>query len=75
MYIEVEKVRKFTKREVEVLTLIGEGFSSKQIAGKLFISINTVETHRRHLLEKMEVKNSMELIRQATPALWILNEN
>ncbi|MBB6128071.1 MULTISPECIES: response regulator transcription factor [Mucilaginibacter] len=66
-----EKVRTFTKREMEVLDLIGEGFSSKQIAGKLFISINTVETHRRHMLEKMEVKNSMQLIRRATHALLL----
>ena len=66
-----EKVRTFTKREMEVLDLIGEGFSSKQIAGKLFISISTVETHRRHMLEKMEVKNSMQLIRHATHALWL----
>ncbi|SIQ33543.1 response regulator transcription factor [Mucilaginibacter lappiensis] len=69
MYIE--KVRKFTKREMEVLTLIGEGFSTKRIAQELFISINTVETHRRHLLEKMEVKNSVELIRQVTRAMWL----
>ncbi|MBB6128818.1 response regulator transcription factor [Mucilaginibacter lappiensis] len=69
-----EKVRTFTKREMEVLTLIGEGFSTKHIAEQLFISVNTVETHRRHLLEKMEVKNSMQLIKHATHALW-LNAN
>ncbi|MBB6111058.1 two-component system, NarL family, response regulator NreC [Mucilaginibacter lappiensis] len=69
-----EKVRTFTKREMEVLTLIGEGFSTKHIAEQLFISVNTVETHRRHLLEKMEVKNSMQLIKHATHALW-LNTN
>ncbi|MDI3567800.1 response regulator transcription factor, partial [Bradyrhizobium sp. Arg816] len=51
-----------TKREKEVLKCIGEGFSSKQISDKLFISNNTVETHRRHLLEKLKVKNSAELI-------------
>ncbi|NHA06141.1 response regulator transcription factor [Mucilaginibacter sp. HC2] len=69
MYIE--KVKKFTKREMEVLTLIGEGFSTKRIAQELFISINTVETHRRHLLEKMEAKNSVELIRLVTRAMWL----
>ncbi|MBB6130940.1 LuxR C-terminal-related transcriptional regulator [Mucilaginibacter lappiensis] len=51
-----------TKREKEVLKCIGEGLSSKQISDKLFISNNTVETHRRHLLEKLKVKNSAELI-------------
>jgi len=55
-----------TKREKEILHLIGEGYSTKQIADKLNISVNTVETHRRHLLEKIQVKNSMELIKQTT---------
>jgi len=48
--------------------MIGEGYSTKQIADKLHISINTVETHRRHLLEKIQVKNSMELIKQTSNA-------
>lgn len=60
-----------TKRELEILQLIGEGYSTKQIADKLFISINTVETHRRHLLEKLQVKNSMELIKRSTNAPWL----
>ena len=60
-----------TKREKEVLHLIGEGYSTKQIADKLNISINTVETHRRHLLEKIQVKNSMELIKQTSNAHWL----
>ena len=58
-----------TKREKEVLKCIGEGFSSKQISDKLFISNSTVETHRRHLLEKLKVKNSAELIRRTYMAL------
>lgn len=62
---------KLTKRELEILNLIGEGYSTKEIAGRLFISINTVETHRRHLLEKMEVKNSMELVKQAGNPFWL----
>jgi DNA-binding CsgD family transcriptional regulator len=60
-----------TKREKEILHLIGEGYSTKQIADKLHISINTVETHRRHLLEKIQVKNSMELIKQTSNAHWL----
>jgi PAS domain S-box-containing protein len=60
-----------TKREKEILQLIGEGYSTKQIADKLHISINTVETHRRHLLEKIQVKNSMELIKQTSNAFWL----
>lgn len=58
-----------TKREKEVLKCIGEGFSSKQISDRLFISNSTVETHRRHLLEKLKVKNSAELIRRTSMTL------
>jgi len=55
-----------TEREIEILRLIGKGLSTKQIADKCYISVNTVETHRRHLLEKLNVKNSMELIKEAS---------
>ena len=60
-----------TKREKEILQLIGEGLSTKLIASKCNISINTVETHRRHLLEKLQVKNSMELIKEASKLYWL----
>ena len=63
-------VNTLTNREKQVLKLIGEGFSSKIIADKLSISINTVETHRRHLLEKLKAKNSMELVKQAFRLFW-----
>jgi PAS domain S-box-containing protein len=69
-YTQPEGVVMPTKRELEILQLIGEGYSSKKIADQLFISINTVETHRRHLLEKLQVKNSMELIKRSTNAFW-----
>ena len=60
-----------TKREKEILHLIGEGLSTKMIAEKCHISINTVETHRRHLLEKLNVKNSSELIKEASKVYWL----
>lgn len=64
-------VEHLTKREKEILKLIGEGLSSRKISEKLFISLNTVETHRRHLLEKLSVRNSMELIKEAAKAFWL----
>jgi len=54
---------KLTLREKEILTYIAEGFSSKQIAARLFISINTVANHRRNMLHKKGAKTSAELIR------------
>lgn len=56
---------KLSGREKEVLRLIADGSSSKQIASKLFISENTVETHRRHLLKKFNVGNSNALVKEA----------
>jgi DNA-binding NarL/FixJ family response regulator len=57
--------KKFTKREMEVLTLISEGMTSSEIAAKLFTSRRTVETHRTHLIEKIGVKNTAALIKYA----------
>ncbi|MGE5520457.1 MAG: helix-turn-helix domain-containing protein [Candidatus Dadabacteria bacterium] len=51
-----------SKREAEILQLINEGLKSKEIAKKLFISKNTVDNHRKKLLEKLNAKNSSELI-------------
>lgn len=65
-----DPVNALTDREKQVLKLIAEGFSTKMIAGQLKITINTVETHRRHLLEKLDAKNSMELIRKAFKLFW-----
>ncbi|MBK7869985.1 MAG: PAS domain-containing protein [Saprospiraceae bacterium] len=64
----LENGAKLTKREKEVLLLLAEGKSTKSIASQLFVSVNTIETHRRHLLSKFGVKNSVELIAQASSA-------
>ena len=55
-----------TRREIEVLELIAEGMTNNTIAQKLFISITTVDTHRKNLLAKLEVNNTAALIRRAT---------
>lgn len=52
-------------RELEVLRLIAEEYSNGEIADKLFISIRTVDTHRRNLLEKLQVKNTVGLVKYA----------
>jgi DNA-binding NarL/FixJ family response regulator len=55
-----------TKREVQVLTMISEGFTNAQIADKLFVSVTTVDTHRKNLLSKFQAKNTATLIKMAT---------
>lgn len=50
-----------TAREIELLKLAATGLSNKEIADKLFISIKTVEAHKNHILQKLRLKNSIEL--------------
>jgi DNA-binding CsgD family transcriptional regulator len=57
---------KLSSREKEILSLIKEGYLSKEIAGKLFLSVHTVNTHRQRILEKLKVANSMEAIKYAS---------
>lgn len=54
-----------TRREKEVLQLIAEGLTNAEIAEKLFISLPTVNTHRKSLLEKFDAKNTATLINKA----------
>ena len=54
-----------TPREKEVLELVAQGHSTKQIADKLGIGTRTVESHRVNMLKKMKVNNTAELVRKA----------
>jgi DNA-binding NarL/FixJ family response regulator len=54
-----------TKREKEILKLIADGMSSQEIAETLFISLRTVETHRLNLNQKLDVKNTAGLVKEA----------
>jgi DNA-binding NarL/FixJ family response regulator len=54
-----------TRREKEVLEQIAEGLTNGEIAEKLFISMSTVDTHRKNLLAKFQVKNTASLIKTA----------
>ncbi|WP_448697877.1 response regulator [Mucilaginibacter sp. AW1-3] len=55
----------FTKRELEILALIAEGFTNQEIADKLFTSKRTVEGHRQSMINKTETRNTITLIRYA----------
>lgn len=60
-----DKSELFTYREREVLALLAQGRSSKEIAEELFITERTVESHRKHMVEKCGVKNTAELMARA----------
>jgi DNA-binding NarL/FixJ family response regulator len=54
-----------TRREKEVLHLIAEGLTNQEIADRLFVSVSTVDTHRKNLLQKLSAKNTAALVKIA----------
>jgi DNA-binding NarL/FixJ family response regulator len=58
-------VSELTPREIQVLNLVAEGHSTKQVADKLGIGTRTVESHRVNMLKKMKVNNTAELVKKA----------
>ena len=62
-----------TDRELEVFEMIGHAMTSREIATRLNLSPKTVETHREHIKEKLELKNAAELTQHAVQ--WILEKH
>lgn len=62
---EPKEVLRLTRREKEILELIGRGYTTQQIAAELFISTHTVESHRKNLTEKFGVPNTATVVRIA----------
>ncbi len=60
-----QMIEKLSDREREVLDCIASGLTTYEIADKLFISKNTVETHRKNLLYKLKARNTAELVNNA----------
>ena len=58
-------IPKITKREIEVVKLIAQELTTQEIADALFVSTNTVATHKRNLFVKMDVKNSVGMVKKA----------
>jgi DNA-binding NarL/FixJ family response regulator len=55
----------FTKREIEIVRLLANGLSTQEVADKLFLSFYTIETHRKNLLNKLNLRNTAELVKYA----------
>jgi DNA-binding NarL/FixJ family response regulator len=60
-----------TSRQREVLQLVAEGKPAKEIAALLYISVKTVEFHKKHLLNELNLRNTPELIRYAVEHGWV----
>ena len=58
-------IDRLTDRELQVFKLIGRGFSSREIAERLFLSIKTIGTYRERIKEKLNLKHANELVRCA----------
>lgn len=54
-----------SKREIEILPLIAKGYGNKDIAEKLFVSVKTVEAHKTHIMQKLELKSKPQLVEYA----------
>jgi DNA-binding CsgD family transcriptional regulator len=63
---EEDRQSRLTKREIEVLELLARGLPSKRIADVLYLSVNTVNNHRRNILEKTCTENTAEALRYAS---------
>jgi DNA-binding NarL/FixJ family response regulator len=70
---EVDAVERLSDRELEILELIGKGNEVRQIAKLLHLSPKTVETHRAHIKDKLDLKNSREVARFALQ--WLSARN
>jgi DNA-binding NarL/FixJ family response regulator len=66
---EPDAVDRLSDRELEILELIGKGDDVQQIAKRLHLSPKTVETHRAHIKEKLQLKNAREVARFAVQ--WV----
>jgi len=61
-----DPVAALTDRELEVFEMLGSGISSREIADRLELSMKTVDAHRRHMREKLNLRSTGELMRYAT---------
>jgi len=61
-----ERVVRLTKREIEVLTLVLEGKSSREVANALYCSKRTIDFHLARIYEKLQVSNRVQAMRRAT---------
>lgn len=63
--------RVLTGREEEVLRLIAQGYSNKEISSQLKIAVKTVESHKSNLMQKLELRNRTEIVRYAVRQGWL----
>jgi DNA-binding NarL/FixJ family response regulator len=58
-------IERLSDRELSVFRLIGQGLGTRQIAEQLHLSVKTIESHRAHIMEKLNLKSATELVQYA----------
>ena len=70
---DASPVSRLSDRELEVFTLMGRGLTTRQIAKKLHLSPKTIETHREHIKDKLNISNNNQLVRHSVQ--WVLEQS
>jgi two-component system response regulator NreC len=58
-------IKSLSSREIEIMKMWGNSYTNKEIADKLFLSVRTVETHKNHIMQKLNLKTSVDLVKFA----------
>jgi len=62
---QVKEEDALSQREIEIMKLVTEGYNNKDIAEKLFLSSRTIESHKNHIMKKLKLRNTIDLVRFA----------
>lgn len=65
-------VELLSDRELEVFELLGRGLGTRDVAERLCVSVKTIESHREHIKDKLQLKNATELVQHATQ--WVISQ-
>jgi len=60
---DTASIKNLSTREIEIMKLWGNSLTNKEIADKLFLSVRTVETHKNHIMQKLNLKTSVDLVK------------
>jgi DNA-binding NarL/FixJ family response regulator len=63
------RMGKLTKREIETLSMVADGFTTDEIAAALYLSPNTIKTHKKRIVAKLGVHNITEAVYRVTPEI------
>jgi DNA-binding NarL/FixJ family response regulator len=61
--VQNKELSNLSERQIEILKMWGNSFSNQEIADKLFISVRTVESHKNHIMQKLNLKSTVDLIK------------